>query len=197
MKFKMKYKLVYFLFLTTILAYSQNATVEKNLFGVQIGFPNLISFQFETRLARTITLHNEAGLSYFASTSNSKTSGIEDKNISGIAPFINIEPRWYYSLDRRFKKGKKILNNSANFISLNTVYLSSKTPINQNYEEATVYSAILVMPTFGIRRAFAKQFFYEFSYGIGFQYNFFKDNDCNCEHSRFADSIKLGLGYNF
>jgi len=191
----MKFKLAYLLFLTTILSYSQSASVEKNLFGIQIGYANLFSFQYETRLARTVTLHNEAGLNLFYSTVEYNSSDIEDKFITGIAPFISIEPRWYYSLDRRAKKGKKTLNNSANFMALNTSFLSADTPISQNYDEFDVRSAMTVLPTYGIRRAFAKQFFYEFSYGIGIQFNL--SNNCNCEQSEFTDAIKLSLGYNF
>jgi len=39
-----------------------------------------------------------------------------------LAPVITLEPRWYYNLNKRVKKDRRIDGNSGNFISLKTSY---------------------------------------------------------------------------
>ncbi|WP_366185014.1 hypothetical protein [Flavobacterium ovatum] len=55
-----------------------------------------------------------------------------------------------------------------------------------------------MIPSFGIRRGFAKKFSYEFSAGFGLEYNIFsKSNGCNCEHLKNYADIQAKIGYNF
>lgn len=171
------------------------ASVEKNLYGVQLGLIN-VSFQHETRLLRKVALHSEIGAELFFSTIYYYDPSIEDKKIAVFIPYISLEPRWYYGIDRRIRKEKNIKNNSSNYFSLKTSYLSGKTPLNKlDYK---FQNAFVVTPKFGIRRSFAKHFNYEFSFGVGYQYNFFDKNSCrNCTQDVTALDIQTKIGYNF
>lgn len=98
-------------------------------------------------------------------------------------------------IDKRL--GKKTHNNSSNYISLATSYISYDTPL-MNTGDFDVVPAFTVIPKYGIRRAFAKHFNYEFSAGVGYQYNIFGNaNDCDCEHDNTVLDIQARIGYNF
>lgn len=175
---------------------TKEASVEKNLYGFQFGLLSS-GFQYETRLDRKITLMSEVGLTLVLSTREFNNPEIKDQTTTIFAPYVTLEPRWYYGLDRRNKLDRNIKNNSSNFISLKTSFISSKTPVikNGNFD---ITPAIFLAPIYGIRRSFAKNFNYEFSGGYGYQYNFFsKSNGCNCKHFTTDIDLQASIGYNF
>jgi len=174
----------------------EKVSVEKNLYGVQLGLVST-SFYYETQLQRKITLRAEIGLVLGYATRDYEDPAIEDESSTLIVPYVTLEPRWYYGLDRRKRLVKKTYNNSSNYVSLATSYMSNKTPIMNN-GDFDVVSAITVVPKYGIRRAFAKHFNYEFSAGVGYQYNVFSNaSGCNCDHNDVALDIQARIGYDF
>ncbi len=174
----------------------EKVSVEKNLYGAQLGLFST-GFYYETQLQRKITLRTEIGLTLTFSTKDYEDPAIDDKTETLIAPYVTLEPRWYYGLDRRKRLGKKTYNNSSNYVSLATSYISTKTPIT-NTGDFDVVSAIYVIPKYGIRRAFAKHFNYEFSAGWGYQYNIFSESSgCDCDHNNTAIDIQARIGYDF
>nr|WP_315253320.1 DUF3575 domain-containing protein [uncultured Flavobacterium sp.] len=175
---------------------AEKVSVEKNLYGAQLGLLST-SFYYETQLQRKITLRTEIGLTLETSTKDYADPAMKDEYSTLIVPYLTLEPRWYYSLDRRKRLGKKTYNNSSNYVSLATSYISAKTPIINN-DDFDVASAITIIPKYGIRRAFAKHFNYEFSGGIGYQYNVFSKTDgCNCDHNNTTIDLQIRIGYDF
>jgi len=193
----MKNYLALGLVLISFLAKAQEeASVEKNLYGAQLGLPST-GFYYETQLQRKITLRTEIGLAFAFSTKDYADPAIEDQTSTLVVPYLTLEPRWYYGLDRRKRHGKKTYNNSSNYVSLATSYISAKTPIINN-GDFDVVSAITIIPKYGIRRAFAKHFNYEFSAGVGYQYNIFSSsNGCNCDHNLTIVDVQARIGYDF
>lgn len=174
----------------------EKVSVEKSLYGAQLGLVST-SFYYETQLQRKIALRAEIGLVLGFATRDYEDPAIEDESSTLIVPYVTLEPRWYYGLDRRKRLGKKTYNNSSNYVSLATSYMSNKTPIMNN-GDFDVVSAITVVPKYGIRRAFAKHFNYEFSAGVGYQYNVFSETSgCNCDHNDVALDIQARIGYDF
>ena len=174
----------------------QNVSVEKNLYGVQFGLVNA-SFQYETKIDRKITLLTKVGLLLGVYVKEYNNPSIKDEKVTVVSPFLTVEPRYYYSLDRRNKLGKKTYNNSSNYFSIATSYLSNKTPLihNGNFD---IVSAITIIPKYGIRRAFAKHFNYEFSGGVGYLYYIFNESPgCICDHNNTTIDIQARIGYNF
>jgi hypothetical protein len=170
----------------------KKASVENNLVGVQIGLVNL-SLQYEKRLDREITLRTEAGgqLGYA-----SRETPTGDESTGAITPYLTVEPRWYYGLDRRTRKGRNISNNSSNYLSLQNSYFFESTTLSKvTYK---VVPAVIIVPKYGIRRSFAKHFNYEFSFGVGYQYNIFSnETGCTCSHHDTFVDIQARIGYNF
>lgn len=175
---------------------AEKVSVEKKLIGVQLGFLDS-GFYYETMLQRKITLRTELGLGLTFSTRNFENPSLEDQTSTLLVPYITLEPRWYYGLDRRKRIGKKTDNNSSNYISVATSYISTRTPV-VNSGNFNVVSAINIFPKFGIRRAFAKHFNYEFAGGYGYQYNIFsKAAVCSCNHHGSDIDIQARIGYDF
>ena len=195
----MKKIIILALVLLSIIAKAQEVekvSVEKNLYGAYIGLLSS-GFQYETRLDRKTTIMSEVGLTLVTSTKESNNPEIKDKTTTIFAPYISLEPRWYYGLDRRSKLGRNTKNNSSNYISLKTSFISSKTPVIKN-GDFDVVSVIMIIPKYGIRRSFSKNFYYEFSGGYGYQYNIFsKISGCDCKHSSADIDIQARIGYNF
>jgi hypothetical protein len=172
---------------------AQKPSVEKKLRGVQLGLLNL-SFQYESRLARKFTLLAEAGLELGFSSIETPS---ETTSYGLLFPYLTAEPRWYYGLDRRVRKGKNIKNNGSNYLSLRTTYASADTPIINN-APYDIVSSLFIIPKFGIRRNFAKNFNYEFSFGYGYKLNIFNANSCpNCPVGRDSYDVQTRIGYNF
>lgn len=149
---------------------SEKVSVEKSLNSTQLGLFSL-SYQNESRLDRKITLRSEIGFG----TGNSKVTYDDGKKETSflIFPYFNIEPRWYYGIDRRSRLKKSIKNNSSNYVSLLTSFVSSRTTlVNTKDFEAAPF--IKIVPEFGLRRTSSSgHFFSEYSLGYGYQHNFF------------------------
>ena len=187
-----------FIFLGFILlnfnANAQKVSVEKNLNSVQLGLLSF-SYQNETRLDRKISLRSEIGLATGSSLKEYPNGQKETSFL--IVPFINVEPRWYYGLDRRARLNRDTKNNTSNYISLLTSFVSSRTAlVNTKGFEVAPY--IAVIPEYGIRRSTGRHFFWEGSAGVGYQHNFLDKSYIYKIHENalFFD-VQYKIGYIF
>ena len=178
-----KIKIIMLLCIITVAAHAQKASVEKSIYGVQIGTVGLWA-QNETKLTNKTALRTEvgvyteiqAGIGYF------------------IAPEIIVEPRWYYNLENRVKKGKSIEGNSGNFIGLKTNYKSDIFEIS-NYNLDRAEKSFLLIPKWGIRRKIGNSFNYEAGFGLGIQY--FEKSNINIKRDEPVADLHLRIGYTF
>ncbi len=172
----------------------EEVSVEKSLNSVQLGLFSL-SYQNETRLERKMTLRSEIGLISGSSTIE-YPDGQKEKSFL-IVPFVNIEPRWYYSLDRRNRLEKITKNNSSNYFSLLTSFASARTALvnTKDFESAPHLS---IIPEYGLRRSTGKHFFTEYSAGVGFRHNFFKKSYVYIiDENEVIIDIQFKVGYIF
>ncbi|MCO4822412.1 MAG: hypothetical protein KC469_10110 [Flavobacteriaceae bacterium] len=182
--------LLVILFLLSLNALSQNASVEKSTFGIQTGFLGLW-VHHEAKLTNEIVLRSELGLDTGIIESNANdTSGLF------LVPSITLEPRWYYNLNKRMKKSRRIDGNSGNFISIKTTYHPDWFLIS-NENNIEFISDISIIPTWGIRRNIGSQFTYETGIGIGYIHYFEKENVVSSYESGLAVNLHLRLGYRF
>jgi len=94
------------------------ASVEKSVFSVQTGLVGVWANN-ELRLSNQFALRTEIGLELL-SFDNAYT----DETKYGAAPSISVEPKWYYNLEKRVRKGRNIAGNSGNAFSVRINYLS-------------------------------------------------------------------------
>jgi len=171
----------------TCIAKSQNSSVEKSIYGVQIGYLG-VWLHNELRLSDQIVLRSELGLDgdYW----NSRFTG---SNYT-LEPVITLEPRWYYNLDNRVSKSKSIDGNSGNFFSLKTSYQPEWFLIS-DVDFFGVERQISMVPTWGIRRNIGNYFTYEAGIGIGILYR--RISQFDLEDVLPAVNLHLRIGYRF
>lgn len=171
-------------------------SVEKSIKGIQLGLGAWINYEF--KLANQFSLRAEVGLNGSFWYQKSFYYG-EDIGFI-VSPVIKAEPRWYYNMEGRMKKGKNIKGNSGNFLSLPISYspdwflLSSKG--DGGYK---MRPQISFVPTWGIRRTLGKHFNYEAGIGIGYAYAFeYSDNGNTYKaYDGTVANVHLRIGYHF
>ena len=135
-----------FCFLFVILTtFAQKASVEKSTFGIQTGIAGFW-FNNESRISTTIALRGEIGYEF------SGNSGLYV-----YSPVFTLEPRYYYNLNKRANKGRKIINNTGSYFSLRTEVRPSLNAFS-NYGNIDIDSDITFIPSWGIRKTHWKTF---------------------------------------
>lgn len=185
----MKKILISFIFCAfTLLLKAQDASVEKSVFGIQTG-PFGVWVHNESRLSNKIALRSELGLdANFWAGYNSTDF------LMGLV--ISLEPRWYYNLNKRKDKSKRIDGNSGNFISLNTSF-HPDIDIASSNENINLVSDLTIVPTWGIRRNIGNHFNYEAGFGIGYIHYFADENVTIIDEADVAVDLHLRIGYRF
>ncbi|MFN3753402.1 hypothetical protein [Flavobacterium sp.] len=178
-------KQLFFTLLVFNLSFSQSTTsVEKSIFGVQTGILG-IWMHNETRLSDEISLRTELGLDF-------GIQGNDNSTTTAMIPSLRLEPRWYYNLEKRVKKGRKTANNSGNFLAVNTTY-NPDWFIISNKDNVSIISTLAFVPKWGIKRTLGNHFTYEAGFGIG---TFIVLNDYEVDN-KVAVDLHLRIGYTF
>jgi hypothetical protein len=174
----------------TLIAKSQTASVEKSTYGIQTGFLGIWAHN-ESKLTNSIALRTEIGFD-----SGIWGGSFYDGTGFLMTPVITLEPRFYYNLNKRVKKSRRIDGNSGNFISLNTSYHPDWFVIS-NTDNVSIISDISIVPTWGIRRNIGKHFTYETGIGIGYRYIFAKQAGFSENEGEATANLHLRIGYRF
>lgn len=103
-----------------------------------------------------------------------------------VHPFVAASSRFYYSLDRRHRKGRRTAHNSANFIAISVQH--TFRPIATVRAEG--FGLTSVIPHWGVRRVYGDWFLLEFALGLDFNRNTHGHNDTD-------PYLNLRLGYVF
>ncbi|WP_179339649.1 hypothetical protein [Winogradskyella ludwigii] len=187
----MKKIIVSLLFTASILtATAQDASVEQSTFGIQTGLFGIWGHN-ESKLTNSIALRSELGLD----------AAIFSENFSGsrgfvLVPAITVEPRWYYNLNKRVSKSRRIDGNSGNFIAIKTTYHPDLV-IGSVADNLNFISDISIIPTWGIRRNVGKHFSYETGIGLGYVH-FIKEKNVYLKYNNgLALNLHLRIGYRF
>lgn len=173
---------------------AQEVSVEKSIWGAQILMLPLSVYN-ESKLTNEIALRSE--LSWGFSWSG---GGYYDS--SGrweVIPYLVVEPRYYYNLNRRLEKGKRIDGNSGNYLSL---YTCIQPGIGFKSDNARIDPGVFVIPMYGLKRNIGKRFNFELAYGIGYGWIYEEYTYFNGETHRETDSgvllnFRLAIGYMF
>ena len=163
--------------------YSQSS-IEKSIVGLQVG--PLAAFVYYEK-----GLNDEVALRFEAGQDNALLGGFSSAEIVILSPVISLEPRWYYNLDERKLSSRSISGNSGNFLSLKTNY-------HPNWF-TDITDQVSIVPTWGIRREFWRDFDFELGIGTGYKYRFFKNEleKGGASNGEIAYNGHLRIGYNF
>jgi len=181
---------------------AQEISVEKSIFGIQVGFGTRagIWLNNETKLTNSIALRSEIGLE------NDYTVGTHYEGAGFILqPIVSLEPRYYYNLEKRNSNGKKTNNNSGNYVSVRTSYHPDWFVLNLD-DNITKTADLAIVPTWGLKRQIGAHFTYETAVGVGYRVVYVKENSFNGnatnvdeDHSRnqYILHLQLAIGYAF
>ncbi len=185
--------LVFFAATLSSTAQDKSASVEKSTFGIQTGILG-IWVHNESKLSNSITLRSELGLDAGFSVNDNFVGD----DIFALIPAITLEPRWYYNLNKRVSKSRRIDGNSGNFIALKISYHPDVIVYsNQNTDNINFISDISIIPTWGIRRNIGKHFNYETGIGIGYV-RFLEDvKSTSLSENEVGVNLHLRIGYRF
>ncbi len=139
----------------------QPASVEKSVFSVQTGLVG-IWINNEIKLSNQIALRSELGVE-MVSSENIMTDEIKYFGV----PSISLEPKWYYNLEKRARKGKNIKGNSANSFSLRLNYLSPNLFMIAEPKNIIIADQINIIPKWTVRRLYGNHFILETGFGLG------------------------------
>lgn len=183
----MKRKIILIIFCAFVsITKAQNLSVEKSITGIQTGFLGVWGFN-EFKITNKFVLRTELGLN----------SGFGDNGtIDVMAPVLVIEPRTYYNINKRAKKGKNTKNNSANFFAITARFNPDWFVISRNSNE-NVPNQILIAPKWGIRRNINNHFNYELGIGLGIRSYFGENLGSNGKSSEASADLHIRIGYSF
>lgn len=105
---------------------------------------------------------------------------------TAISPYLDLQEKWFYNLDKRYNKDKTIENNSGNFISLRL--LTRGQSISDN-EVRSSNLDFAIQHTWGIQRKYGENFHLLFD--LGYMYYF--DTKGNGRFFPLTFQINLGL----
>ncbi|MDB5211485.1 MAG: hypothetical protein JWQ30_2312 [Sediminibacterium sp.] len=125
------------------------AKVQGNIYRIVLTAPifpdyetdGILSVQYERRLAKKITAVTQLGFGY----THDRFGPDEDPNRSTYHVFAALEARYYFSLDRRVRKMRPIVNYTGPYVSIASSVISNKviainpTPTKQFYGRVASY----------------------------------------------------------
>lgn len=182
----MKSKLLFLMFgLLTTLNYAQ----EKNDVSTEkvwrINFLNP-AIELELPTGDYSTFSSALGIGYGGGYPD--LTSADNGFIYIIAPFADLQQKWFYNLNKRSRKNRNTENNSGNFVSLR--FITRGNSIADNVTRTSNFD-FAIGPTWGIQRKYGKNFHLLFD--VGPQYYF----DTNGNGNIWPIMLQLNLGFNF
>jgi hypothetical protein len=154
--------------------------------SLTIPFGTGLHYAYEHPLGRRITLVERVGADAGAAWGTDWFGN--DSFILAIIPSIDIEPRFYYGLDRRAAHGRSTAGNSGSFLALQMKTLMPFGYISDS--SLTSDGAIVLTPMWGLRRAWGEHWRFEFTTGFSHARGW-KGDSTNALH------LAVRFGYSF
>lgn len=171
------YILVVFILVSSLGFSQENAGVEKSQFRINMLVPGIT---YEHAVSEKSTLLGEIGTGFVYSY-NSKDGGD-----FSMFPYASAEYRHYYNFEKRVKKGKNTLNNSANYITFITNVNSGKAIIGKKESASDYYVGF--GPAWGMQRTYKSGFNLDLNLGVGYGFG-------NNESGKFIPMLDITLGW--
>ncbi|GAA4317250.1 hypothetical protein GCM10023115_42640 [Pontixanthobacter gangjinensis] len=171
----MKKALMLFLFFAGFAAQSQTT---RNQFSLNFLIP---SAEYEWAVSNNSTIDAMAGLGF-----GYHDAYYLDEPEYGVFPQFEVQYRYYYNFEKRLDKGKKVSENSANYIAAVGV-LGIGDPVFGDMELEDDYTGFLG-PAWGLQRVYNSNFKLNLNLGAGLGFNDSGD-------TYFSPLIDIQLGF--
>ena len=145
--------------LSSISIFGQERSPETNSqFSLNLILPSL-EYEIKTGHSSTVDLLLGAGFGYQSGS----------QNRFGVFPAFRSSYRYYYNLNKRLEKGKKVSENSGNYIAAIGTIESGKPLIGDYYLNKN-YS-VFIGPAWGLQRVYNSGFKLNLNLGAGYGFN--------------------------
>jgi hypothetical protein len=183
-------KIIFNLGIIVLMALSSTAQENENSNTLKVWRVNFLNPAIELELptGNNSTFSSALGIGYGGGYPDLTQTYGGSGFIYIIAPFIDIQQKWYYNLEKRKRKDRTIENNSGNFISAR--FITRGKSIAENVNRTSDFD-FAIGPTWGIQRKYGKNF--HFLFDIGPQYYF----DTKGNGNIWPLMIQLNLGFDF
>ena len=129
-------------------------------------------YTYEYAFAKKFTLNLRTGITGSVGYTSSDLLG--SYWFYSFHPYVNIEPRYYYNLQRVLRKGNSIEGNSGAFFAVQCAYiLKPFVQHNVDFNKAV----FAVAPYWGARKVFKHHFLLEFQLGWVYGFSNYSDSD--------------------
>jgi hypothetical protein len=145
-----------------------------------------VHYGYELPLARRATIIGRVGV---------YGGGVWGTNFYGdygywmIAPSIDIEPRFYYGLDRRAAHGRRTAGNAGSFLALQFKNILPFGYISDS--RLAIYGATMFSPMWGMRRVWGEHWLFELTAGYSLGVGWGNDKIVHSPH------LGVSFGYSF
>lgn len=173
---KYLYVLLHFVIFSNL--YSQNSSVEKNQFKINMLLPG---FVYEHGFDEKNTLYSE--VSFGIGYRNSDFYG----NEWSFYPVITEQFRHYYNLEKRASKGKVTAHNSGGFVALHANYNFKAISTNEDLSSSEI--SLTIAPVWGFERTYKSNFNLGLNMGVGYNIN------SNSDDSGLIPVFNFSLGW--
>ncbi len=153
--------------------------------SLNIPFGASLHYACEHPLGRLTTVVGRVGMDAGAAWG---TGVFGDWSYWLIAPSVDIEPRFYYRLDRRAASGRSTAGNAGSFLALQIKNIMPSGYISDRDME--IVGATLFTPMWGLRRVWGGNWLFEFTAGASFGWGWQGDFDG-------APHLGVRFGYSF
>ena len=153
-------KKIYFL-LCILFSLNLSAQETTNQFSLNFLIP---SAEYEVALSENTSIDAIIGIG-----AGYHKSGFDDSSEFGIFPQFEAQYRWYYNFAKRQRKGKKVSENSANYIAAVGI-LAGGDPLIGDMELNNDYVGF-VGPAWGLQRIYNGNFKLNLNLGMGLGFN--------------------------
>ncbi len=159
-------------------AQEQSRNLDK--FGkIELGFHGL-SFGYELPISNKFVWENALGAGMGMNADNGANYSLD---VATPVPFFKSKLKFVYNINKRIEKEKITVNNSGNFIALQTKYSFGKSG-------STTYNpAMLTEVHWGIQRSLGGNFIFNTHIGLGFV------RDFDTSSTAFSPTFGLAFGY--
>ncbi len=147
------------------LSQDNNTSLKKEIVAVDIGLPG-VWINYERHLGKPFTLKSEFGFEFGFGDINGFVPDGYPNNYYFFTPTIRLEPRYYYSFNRRVDLGKKTSYNASNFFAFTATYIPNLFTIS-NVPGLGVQSGVSLIPKWGMKRTIGQRVNFEFAFGFG------------------------------
>ncbi|MGI9650889.1 hypothetical protein [Chryseobacterium sp. RLHN22] len=167
------------------LSAQENNPVKRTFFGIQAGL-------FGANIYSESLISEQFGIRGEVNFESSLWGGdLYSKTGFALTPQISVSAKWYYNMTKRKNNEDNVRYNSANYFSGKLAFTPDWFVIS-NVDGLQINPMISFVPTYGIRRSFAKHFNYEFQVGLGIGKILKKDYDVQA-----VPNLSLRVGYDF